>query len=171
MHTLARQFVVRTLISAIALIAFGTVQYSECPAQVVKSEIIIQVDAEQDNETQIRRLLKQQSESWNAYDIESFMETYWKSPQLTFSSGGATTRGWEATLQRYKDRYSTPELMGKLSFEILEVNMLGDESAFLLGTYRLEREQDQPHGNFTLVLRKMEGQWKIIHDHSSESKE
>ena len=49
-------------------------------------------------------ILREQAEAWNRGDIEQFMEAYWKSEQLTFSSGGRTTRGWQATLDNYRKR-------------------------------------------------------------------
>jgi beta-aspartyl-peptidase (threonine type) len=116
------------------------------------------------------------------------MEHYWKSDDLTFSSGGSTTRGWAPTLARYLARYPTPEKMGRLSFASLEVTPLGDAAALVLGEWRIHRGEDetprepssigeapQRHeptdpqlGNFSLVLRKVDGRWVIIHDHTSQ---
>ena len=85
---------------------------------------------------------------------------------MTFSSGGQTTRGWQATIDRYKSRYSSRELMGRLSFSNLEVTMLAEDAALVLGRWKLER--DEPiGGNFTLIFRKLDDAWVIIHDHSS----
>ncbi len=42
-------------------------------------------------------IFRVQQEAWNRGDIDAFMEHYWKSDDLTFSSGGKTTRGWRAT--------------------------------------------------------------------------
>ncbi len=117
-------------------------------------------------EEAIKSVLIQQVEAWNAGDIDGFMQTYWKSEDLTFSSGGQTTRGWQATIDRYKSRYSSRELMGRLSFSNLEVTMLAEDAALVLGRWKLER--DEPiGGNFTLIFRKLDDAWVIIHDHSS----
>ena len=43
----------------------------------------------------IKAVLIAQVEAWNAHDIEMFMETYWNSESLSFSSGGKTTLGWK----------------------------------------------------------------------------
>jgi beta-aspartyl-peptidase (threonine type) len=111
--------------------------------------------------------LAAQAEAWNRGDLEAFMQTYWKSDELTFSAGGRTTRGWQATLDRYRQRYSTPAAMGKLEFRELEVTMLGDEAALVLGEWRLQVGTESPAGNFSLVLRRIDNQWLIIHDHTS----
>jgi beta-aspartyl-peptidase (threonine type) len=116
----------------------------------------------------IRGTLATQVEAWNRGDIDTFMQTYWKSPELTFSSGGKTTRGWQETLDGYKKRYPTPERMGKVRFEELEIYPLGDEAALVLGRWNLQREQDPIGGNFSLVFRKFGDRWLIIHDHTSQ---
>ncbi|WDQ18403.1 isoaspartyl peptidase/L-asparaginase [Rhodopirellula sp. P2] len=119
-------------------------------------------------ESIITALIQQQASDWNAGDIDAFMNVYWKSDQLTFSSGGDVTRGFDATLQRYQQRYPTPEDMGKLTFTDLEFLPLGDSSMQVLGIWKLER--DKPiDGRFTLVFQRFPEGWRIVHDHTSKS--
>jgi L-asparaginase / beta-aspartyl-peptidase len=115
---------------------------------------------------EIRAVLTQQAEAWNRGDIDAFMEHYWKSDELTFSSGGQTTRGWKSTKENYQRRYPTREKMGRLTFSQLEITPLGNEAALVLGQWRLEREEPVA-GNFSVVFRKIDGRWVIIHDHTS----
>lgn len=115
---------------------------------------------------QIRLVLQRQAESWNAGDIEAFMEPYWRSPHLTFSSGGKVTRGWQATLDSYRKRYPTREAMGHLTFGDLEVTELGRGAALVLGRWHLQREEPVG-GAFSLVLRREGSRWVIVHDHTS----
>ena len=69
------------------------------------------------DETAIRKLLDDQVRAWNRGDLEGFMAGYWKSPDLTFTSGGDQTKGWQATLERYRKRYQGEgREMGKLAF-------------------------------------------------------
>jgi ketosteroid isomerase-like protein len=114
----------------------------------------------------IEQLLRVQVDAWNRGDIDAFMEHYWKSDELSFSSGGKTTRGWQATKDNYRRRYPTREAMGRVQFSELEITPLGDNAALVLGRWRLER--DAPvGGNFSLILRKLDGRWLIVHDHTS----
>lgn len=115
----------------------------------------------------ITKVLTSQKESWNQGSIDGFMEHYWQSDELTFSSGGNTTRGWAATKDRYKRRYATREQMGTLDFGQLEFQMLGESAGLVLGRWKLERKTGPIGGNFSLVLRKIDGRWLIIHDHTS----
>lgn len=115
------------------------------------------------------RILDAQSEAWNRGDIDGFMHHYWQSDRLTFSSDGHTRRGWTETKARYEQRYPTPERMGQLEFTDLEAHLLGDNAALMLGRWHLTREPDPIGGVFSLVFELIDGQWKIIHDHTSST--
>lgn len=125
-------------------------------------------DAGDPRQVLITTLLAEQVTAWNRGDIEAFMKPYWNSEQLTFSSGGTTTRGFQATLERYKHRYPTVADMGVLEFTELEFLSLGSDSMQLLGTWRLSRTSGATvGGRFTLILRRFDEGWKIVHDHTS----
>lgn len=115
---------------------------------------------------EIANILGQQAAAWNRGDVDAFMQPYWHSSDLSFSSGGRVTRGWDSTRERYRQRYPTREAMGRLTFSELEITKLGDGAALVLGRWRLKRKEPVG-GAFTLVLRKLEGRWIIIHDHTS----
>jgi beta-aspartyl-peptidase (threonine type) len=117
--------------------------------------------------TDLTNILERQAVEWNKRNLEGFMSAYWKSDQLTFSAGGNTTRGWEATLERYKKTYGGKPDMGELHFSDLEVTLLGPDAALMLGHWHLNAKDQSSEGNFSLVWRKIDNQWKIIHDHSS----
>jgi len=116
---------------------------------------------------EIQAVLMTQQDAWNRGDIEGYMQGYWKSDSLLFTSGGNIQRGWNATYEKYKKSYDTNTKMGKLDFSNLETNLLSPESAWIFGYWELKREKDNPHGVFTLILRKFTDGWKIIHDHTS----
>jgi len=58
--------------------------------------------------------------------------------------------------------------MGQLKFTQLEVTPLGDSAELVLGRWHLTRESPVG-GNFTLVFRRIDGNWLIVHDHSSKA--
>lgn len=111
-------------------------------------------------------ILERQQTAWNSGNIAGFMQAYWKDDSLTFASGGKVTRGWQATFDGYKKRYPDKATMGQLMFSDLEVTALGDSAAMMLGRWKLQRT-NPVSGNFTLVWKKVEGEWVIVHDHTS----
>ena len=116
----------------------------------------------------IQMVLDKQVAAWNRKDLEGFMSGYWHSPDLTFSSGNTKLKGWQATFDRYKQRYqSEGREMGKLDFSELEIELLGPDSAFVRGRFRLKMEKESPTGVFTLIFRKLPEGWRIVHDHTS----
>ena len=117
---------------------------------------------------QIQSVLSLQAEAWNHGDIEGYMQGYWKSDSLLFTSGGKMQRGWQATFEKYKKSYDSKAKMGTLKFSELEITILSPKSAWVFGHWELLRENDHPGGVFTLVLRKFSDGWKNIHDHTSK---
>lgn len=117
----------------------------------------------------IEKVLSDQAAAWNRGDIEGYMQGYWKSDELIFTSGGQVQRGFDSTLARYKKSYPDKAAMGQLAFSDLEIRVLAKGVAWVLGKWRLSRASDSPHGVFTLILRKFPEQgWKIVHDHTSQ---
>jgi ketosteroid isomerase-like protein len=115
----------------------------------------------------IKKVLDEQAAAWNRGDIESFMQGYWKSPEMMFVSGDSMTKGWQPTLERYKKTYDSKAKMGILGFSELEMTLTGKDSAVVFGRFTLVRETDKPTGLFTLNFRKFKDGWKIILDHTS----
>jgi len=115
----------------------------------------------------ILKVMADQTIAWNNGDIDGFMQGYWKSDSLTFVGKSAPVRGWQATLERYKKAYPDKAAMGILTFTILKVEVLDKTNAFMLGAWNLKREKDAPGGYFTLWFKKINGEWKIVVDHTS----
>jgi ketosteroid isomerase-like protein len=115
----------------------------------------------------IRQVMQRQQEAWNGVNLESFMQGYWKSDSLKFIGRHGITYGWQTTLDNYRKNYPTPEAMGTLTFTIVSLEMLGNDSAFMIGRYHLKRTADEPSGFFTLLWRKINDQWVIVSDHTS----
>jgi beta-aspartyl-peptidase (threonine type) len=115
---------------------------------------------------EITKVLDRQAAAWNDGDVEGFMDGYWRSPQLSFSSGGKVTRGFESTLQHFRASYPDKAAMGRLTFSDLEVTPLSADAALVLGRWRVE-SQKPTSGAFSLTMRRIDGQWLIIHDHTS----
>ena len=115
----------------------------------------------------ISEALAAQRASWNQGDIDSFMEVYWHSPDLTFSGSNGITRGWDGVRARYKKNYADRESMGHLEFTGLEFRFPGQDAALVLGHWHLTRTKGDIGGVFSLVWQRFPEGWRIIHDHTS----
>ena len=95
------------------------------------------------------------------------MAGYAHSPETTFVSGDEVTHGWQTVRDRYAKKYDSREKMGILTFSDLTITPLCDDAAIVLGSWHLQRKDDEPHGKFTLLFRKLPEGWRIVLDHTS----
>jgi len=126
------------------------------------------VQAQSKNDRQaILTLLEDQRSDWNKGDIDAYMRGYWKNDSLLFVGKNGPTYGWQKTLDNYKRNYPDKAAMGFLTFGIKKIDLIAKNQAFVLGSWHLKREKDELKGYFTLMLRKIDGLWKVVADHSS----
>jgi len=116
---------------------------------------------------EIQSVLAAQQDAWNRGDIDAFMNGYARSASAVFVSQDAVSRGWETVRDRYRVKYSDRTKMGTLTFSEIEVTMLSPDAAVVLGRWRLKRTNDEPHGRFTLIFKRLPEGWRIVHDHTS----
>ncbi|TAE72693.1 MAG: DUF4440 domain-containing protein [Bacteroidetes bacterium] len=123
--------------------------------------------AQKNAEKIIRGVLQTQTAAWNRGDLDNFMVGYWESDSLLFVGKNGATYGYQATLANYRKSYPTKDEMGTLKFDIKQVRNMGKGTYFVLGAWFLERKVGNVQGMYTLIWRKINGQWKIVVDHSS----
>ena len=93
----------------------------------------------------IEHVLLTQQDAWNHHDLDAFMTGYWNSPDLTFFSGAKESKGWQATIDRYRATYtSAGKEMGQLQFSELRIEPLGSDAAFVRERERFQHPQRLP---------------------------
>ncbi len=112
-------------------------------------------------------MLSAQVAAWNRGDVDGFMNGYARSAATEFLTGDKLTHGWQTVRDRYHKKYDTREKMGTLTFSELKITRLSSDAALVVGRWRLVRQQDKPHGCFTLLFRRTTEGWRIVHDHTS----
>lgn len=118
-------------------------------------------------EASIKAVMKMQEQAWSDGDVHQFMEGYWKSENLSFVGRSGINKGWQTTLDNYIKAYPTKDAMGKLTFDILEMNRISNLAYHMIGRYTLVRKEDKPTGLFTLIWKYIDGKWLIVSDHTS----
>ncbi|MBM3414653.1 MAG: DUF4440 domain-containing protein [Bacteroidetes bacterium] len=125
------------------------------------------VFAQDKNVRAILALLDTQTAAWNKGDLQGFMKGYWENDSLRFIGKSGITYGWNNTLANYKRGYPDTAAMGKLHFTILVVKRLSLRYYEVVGKWYLKRSIGDASGHYTLLLRKIKGNWVIVADHSS----
>jgi len=118
------------------------------------------------NIAEIEAIMEQQERDWSAGDMEGYMQGYWQSDSLRFMGKQGITYGWKQQLDNYLRGYPDKEAMGKLTFENKSFDPMGDEHMLVVGKWTLNRTKDTLNGYYSLIWKKIDGQWKIIFDHT-----
>jgi hypothetical protein len=146
-------------VSALFFVVFGA---SGCGSTSPKKDPLSAPDR-----AAIEAALRAQVEAWNRADLDGFMATYRRSPDLVFATREGVTRGHAETLARYRKSYDAPEKFGTLIFEIAAIDGLDVETAVVRGTWRLRRAADEPNGAFALVVRRFREGWRVVVDYTT----
>lgn len=123
--------------------------------------------AQSKDEQAIRDLMGRQSAAWNRGDVEAFMNGYWENDSLMFIGKSGVTYGWTNTLNNYKKGYPDKAAMGQLTFTLIQVKPISKKYYHVVGKWHLKRNMGDVGGHFTLLFKKIKGNWVIIADHSS----
>lgn len=116
---------------------------------------------------EITTMMLQQAKDWSNGDLEAFMQGYIKSDSLKFVGSSGLTYGWQQTLDNYKKGYPTKDHTGTLTFKLRDFDQLANDVFLVIGEFHLQREVGDANGMFSIILKRINGQWKIIADHSS----
>lgn len=115
----------------------------------------------------ILNVLKQQAADWNKGDIDAYMQGYWKSDSLRFIGKRGIKYGYDSITAMYKKHYSDKEKMGHLLFSGLKYTQLSAVPSIVnvTGKWNISGK-DSAGGFFSLLMKPVYGEWKIITDHT-----
>src|ERR1041384_65448 len=104
--------------------------------------IFLEISAQSNGDkSAIMNLMMKQQDAWNHGNIEAYMDAYWKNDSLQFIGKRGITHGWKNTLENYKKSYPDTVAMGQLKLDIISVDVLSSQSAFVVGKWFLSREK------------------------------
>ena len=117
---------------------------------------------------EVAEVLTASAAGWNRGDLGTFMDAYLDSPTTTYWGATSLLQGYDAIRLHYAPRFRPGAERDSLRFEGVRARRLGTDYALATARWTLLRgDSVTASGPFTLVLRRMEGRWRIIHDHSS----
>ena len=116
---------------------------------------------------EITTMMMQQAKDWSNGNLEAFMQGYIKSDNLKFVGSSGITYGWKQTIDNYKKRYPTKDHTGTLTFKLNDFDQLANDVFLVIGEFHLKRNVGDANGIFSIILKRIDGEWKIIADHTS----
>lgn len=123
--------------------------------------------AQSKDEQAIRAILKAQEAAWNRADLRDFMKGYWESDSMLFMGKKGPTYGYTATLNNYLKSYPDTAHTGRFTSTIVSVKRLSNEYFIVVGQWHLRRSAGDVGGYYSLLFRKIKGEWVIVMDHTS----
>jgi beta-aspartyl-peptidase (threonine type) len=117
---------------------------------------------------EVTHVLAASATGWNRGDLGTFMDAYLDSPTTTYWGSQGLLRGYAEIRHHYAPRFAPGAERDSLRFDDIEARRLGTDYALATSRWVLFRgDSVTATGPFTLVLRRVAGKWRIIHDHSS----
>lgn len=123
--------------------------------------------AQSKDELKIRAILKAQEAAWNKADLHAFMKGYWESDSMLFMGKKGPTYGYAATLSNYLKSYPDTSHTGHFTSTLVSVKKLNRKYYIVVGQWHLKRSAGDVGGYYSLLFRKIKGQWVIVMDHTS----
>lgn len=122
-----------------------------------------------DPAAEIAAMLGRSTADWNRGDLAGFMDDYVPDSTLSYISGRGVLYGWQPLYDRYQRGFFAPGApRDSLAFTDLAVRALDDDLALATARFQLTRgDSVVASGPFTLILRKQDDRWLILHDHTS----
>jgi len=122
--------------------------------------------------TEIQAMLDTSAGAWNRGDLAGFLSYYQPGPGTTFIGRNGVVRGVEQIRGVYAARFAPGGVRDSLSFVLLDVDPLAPDVANVIARYILARrvagrDSITASGPTSLVMRRVQGRWRIVHDHSS----
>lgn len=116
----------------------------------------------------IERMLLASAAAWNRGDLEAFLDDYLRDSTTSFVSAGRVHYGWDWIRDNYAPSFAPDAARDSLRFEDPAARPLGRDHALATARFVLFRgDSITASGPFTLILRRSERGWKIVHDHTS----
>ena len=126
--------------------------------------------SQENEEQEVRQLLERVAQLMEAGDLEPLDDIFAEGRGVHIIEGAGVNHGWE----EYRDHHLQPELEAFENFSYryfaIEPRVKGDV-AFAAFRYELKADTSDEtieiEGRGTVVLERIDGAWRIVHEHTS----
>ncbi|HEU4988324.1 MAG: SgcJ/EcaC family oxidoreductase [Gemmatimonadota bacterium] len=117
---------------------------------------------------EILAVLDHGARAWDAGNLDDFLSDYLPDSGTTFVTKTGVLHGIDAIRGVYAARFAPGAQRDSLHFQNVEVDILGPDVVNTIAFYVLTRgDSITARGPTSLVMRRVSGRWRIVHDHSS----
>lgn len=143
------------ILLVMTITCFGCASRQACVCPATASQMKAEID----------RAMHQSAKDWTDDDLDAFMRAFHNSPDTRFVTPGGITMGWDAIRERYRGSIDKSNLW----FTHIDVTPLTPDTALVFAQFHNKMNADGAYstGLTSLLMKKVDGNWVIVHDHSS----
>ena len=104
---------------------------------------------------------------WNGGGMEAYLAAYWQSDELSLMFGDKAVRGWQAVADMFRGTWTTEENMGDFSVNEVVIRQISPDTAISSGGFTHVFPTETIEGSFSHVWKQFDGEWLIVHEHTS----
>jgi beta-aspartyl-peptidase (threonine type) len=122
--------------------------------------------------SELETMLARAAANWNRGDLDAFVDDYLPGDSTTFIGSRGIVRGPKAIRAGYAPLFASGAVRDSLSFVILDIDPVAPDAVNLIAQYTLARrvagrDSVTARGPTSLLVRRVQRRWRIVHDHSS----
>lgn len=138
---------------------------SGCASRTVAPQTVAPATV-QDVPNEVAAVFRKSIGAWNAGDLDGFLQLYADTATLAQREGFLV--GKTVIRMLYEPRFATGAQRDTLAMERIDVEELAPDLALVRGVYKITGTKGNPvRATTTMVMRRIQGRWQVIHDHST----
>jgi uncharacterized protein (TIGR02246 family) len=120
-----------------------------------------------DPEKEIYDQMTKMLDAWNRHDLDAYLDGFLHSDDILLVVEGETIRGWDLLSKAFHSGYPNLSEMGTVTFDRMQVQMLGPDLGFVLVWYTIAFPNKKQFGTDTIVMKKVAEGWREVSSHTS----
>ncbi|NNE35640.1 MAG: SgcJ/EcaC family oxidoreductase [Rhodothermales bacterium] len=117
---------------------------------------------------EIQDLVTKLQEDWNGGDMQAYLDAYWDDEGMALVFSDRVVLGKDAMTEMFTSTWPNEAKMGDFATEDVNVIVLNPDLAIAKGRFQHQFTDSLIVGAFSHILvRGDDGQWKIVHEHTS----
>jgi ketosteroid isomerase-like protein len=166
-----QKMISKCLFAAIALwsVQWTIVSASASPPPAQSANEIPASPTRLNENAAVKQLLQQFEITFNARNLDAFLKLYVKATEPTYIFGHELITGRPALEVDYRQRFFGSEDQQLLRLKLISLRHLGDGYLVAVSTASVTDAAGKSvfQGISTLILQRENGEWRVLHDHTS----